>query len=418
MTAQAQVARRTMLALLGRTRGGCLHVVEADGNHLRFGEPDAGLHVTVWVHSPKVWRQILRGSTGLAETYSAGLWDTDDLVGLVRIAARNVTTFDDWRRRFRSVLAPAQRVARMVPRNDLLGSRRNIAAHYDLGNDLFSLFLDPTMMYSCALFEDPGATLEQAQVAKLDRICRQLRLTESDHLLEIGTGWGSMAVHAAANYGCRVTTTTISREQHDLAVERVAAAGLSDRVTVLLEDYRDLRGQYDKLVSIEMIEAVGWQYFDTYFEACSRLLRPEGLMLLQAITIDERAYEGEKASKSFINTHIFPGGCLPSLEVIHRCVSRATDMRTVWLDDITAHYAETLRRWRAAFLAKAEEADALGYDQGFRRMWDIYLAYVEAGFRECRIGDVQMLLAKPRFRSELPIVAARVEPADAVLTAA
>ncbi|MDP9135319.1 MAG: cyclopropane-fatty-acyl-phospholipid synthase family protein, partial [Actinomycetota bacterium] len=271
-------------------------------------------------------------------------------------------------------------------------------AHYDLGNDLFSLFLDPSMMYSCAYFESPGVSLADAQTAKLDRICQALELRPGERLLEIGTGWGGMAIHAAREYGALVTTTTISRAQHRLAAERVRAAGLADRVTVLLEDYRDLTGTYDKLVSVEMIEAVGWQYFDTFFHRCSELLEPDGAMLLQAITIDDAAYEVEKASRSFANTHVFPGGCLPSLPVIQRSVAGHTDMRPVWLDDITDHYVTTVAHWRAAFEEKLDRAGELGYDEPFQRMWRLYLAYVEAGFAERRIGDVQLLLAKPGWR--------------------
>jgi len=404
-----ELARRFLLRLFAGIRDERLDVIE-NGRRHTFGSPNATLRAEVVVRSPRVWRQILRGSTGLAETYMDGLWDSDDIVALIRIAARNFGPMDRARHRWRYVLRSAQHLADMVPHNDPDGARRNIAAHYDLGNSLFSLFLDATMMYSCAFFESPEVTLEEAQDAKLDRICRALRLGPDDHLLEIGTGWGAMAVHAASHYGCRVTTTTISREQHDSAIDRVRAAGLEDSVTVLLEDYRSLTGTYSKLVSIEMVEAVGWQYFDTYFRHCSQLLEPDGLMLLQAITVDDRAYEGEKASKSFINTVVFPGGCLPSLEVIHRCLARHTDMRTVALEDITHHYAETLSRWRAGFSASAERAENLGYDERFRRMWMLYLSYVEAGFRERRIGDVQMLLAKPEWRDTLPARDTEREP--------
>jgi len=395
------LSKRFLLRLFSGIRDERLEVVE-NGRRYSFGSPTATLSAEVIVHSPDVWRQVLRGSTGLAETYMDGHWEVDDMVALIRIAARNFAPMDRARHRFRHLLRTAQHLADMVPHNDPDGARANIAAHYDLGNSLFSLFLDPSMMYSCAWFESPEDTLADAQNAKLERICRQLRLGPDDHLLEIGTGWGAMAVHAASRYGCRVTTTTISQEQHDLASDRVRAAGLQDKVTVLLEDYRDLTGTYSKLVSIEMIEAVGWQYFETYFRHCSELLEPDGLMLLQAITVDDRAYEGEKASKSFINTLIFPGGCLPSLEVIHNCLASQTDMKTVWLDDITQHYSETLARWREAFRASAERAENLGYDERFRLMWDLYLAYVEAGFREHRIVDVQMLMAKPEWRGTLP----------------
>jgi cyclopropane-fatty-acyl-phospholipid synthase len=395
------LARRLLFRLLSGIRDERIEIFER-GRRYSFGAPDARLHAQVTVRSPGVYRQVLRGSTGLAETYVDGEWEADDLVALVRIAARNMAPLDRVRQKWRYALRTGQHLADLVPHNDREGARKNIAAHYDLGNTLFSLFLDPTMMYSCALFELPEMTLEQAQLAKLERICKQLRLGPDDHLLEIGTGWGAMAIHAAENYGCRVTTTTISQEQHDYAAEQVRDRGLEDRITVLLEDYRDLTGTYTKLVSIEMIEAVGWQYYDTFFERCSELLEADGLMFLQAITIDDRAYEGEKASKSFINTQVFPGGCLPSLAVIHRCLAQATDMRTVWLDDVTEHYAETVARWRAAFLAGAQRAEALGYDLGFRRMWALYLSYVEAGFLERRIGDVQMVFAKPEWRGPLP----------------
>ncbi len=388
------IARAALFELLGRLRGGQLEI--AEGSRRRaFGSADASLHAGVAVHDPRAYRHFFRGSTGLADTYMDGLWDSDDLVALFRIAARNMEPLDRLRRRWHPLLHTAQRAARMVPLNDRVGARRNIAAHYDLGNDLFSLFLDASMMYSCAYFESPQATLEEAQTAKLDRICRALELRPGERLLEIGTGWGGLAIHAAREYGALVTTTTISREQHDLAVERIREAGLTDSVNVLLRDYRDLDGRYDKLVSVEMIEAVGWQYFDLYFQRCSELLEPHGRMLLQAITIDDRAYEVEKASRSFANTHVFPGGCLPSMTVIDRCVSERTDMRPTWSEDITEHYVTTLERWRATFEANADRAAEIGYDLRFRRMWRLYLAYVEAGFRERRIGAVQLSLAKP-----------------------
>ena len=404
------VARRLAFKLFSLIKRERIDLIDR-GRTFSFGDPEAELRATIVVHDPDFYRNMLRGSIGLAETYMDGHWDTDDLVALTRIGARNMAAIDKVRRDWHPVLHRAQKVADMVPRNDIAGSKRNIAAHYDLGNQLFSLFLDPTMMYSCAYFEAPDQSLEDAQRAKLDRACRALELGPDDHLLEIGTGWGAMAIHAAENYGCRVTTTTISQEQHDYAAEQVRDRGLEDRITVLLEDYRDLTGTYDKLVSIEMIEAVGWQFFPTYFEHCSRLLADDGLMFLQAITIDERSYEVEKQSKSFINTHIFPGGCLPSLEIIHRCVAQETDMTTVWLDDITQHYAETCLRWREAFTGSADLAAEMGYDETFRRMWQLYLAYVEAGFRERRIMDVHVLLSKPEWRQSLPVEPAAQEAA-------
>ncbi|MBS1894376.1 MAG: class I SAM-dependent methyltransferase, partial [Actinobacteria bacterium] len=327
-------ARAMVGAVLGRTRGGEIEVVE-DGRSRVYGEPSE-LRATVRIKDPAAWRGPLNGSIGLGESYVDGLWETDDLVALIQIAARSLA------RQHRGVSAAVarsraafHRLRGLVPENTKGGARANISAHYDLGNDLFSAFLDPTMMYSCAYFPRDDASLEEAQRAKLDRICEQLRLGPDIHLLEIGTGWGGMAMHAARTTGCRVTTTTISRAQHELATQRVREAGLEDRVTILLEDYRDLRGTYDRLVSIEMIEAVGWQYFDTYFEACDRLLADDGLFLLQAITVDDRLYEMEKASKSFANTHVFPGGCLPSLKRIADSIGTVTQMREIWLDDIT-----------------------------------------------------------------------------------
>jgi cyclopropane-fatty-acyl-phospholipid synthase len=334
-----------------------------------------------------------------------GLWECDDLVALTRIAALNVSALDRLRRVLAPALIPVQRWARWLARNTPVRSRRRIAAHYDLGNELFALFLDRTMMYSCAVFERPQASLEDASLAKLERVCAKLELRPQDHLLEIGTGWGGLAMYAAERYGCHVTTTTISREQHSYACARVHEAGLEDRVTVLLQDYRELRGRYDKLVSIEMIEAVGWQYFPTYFRQCSELLADDGAMLLQAITIDDRAYHVEKAGRSFINTYIFPGGCLPSLEIIARSLARVTDLRQVHLEDITEHYATTLQRWRERFVDASERVAELGYDERFRRLWELYLSYCEGGFRERRIQDVQLLLAKPGYRTErAPVV--------------
>ncbi len=394
-----RIARSMVLRLLRGIHGGQLTLVEGT-RRLRFGEAatagESSPRVTVQVRSPRVYRALLRGSVGLGESYMDGLWSCTDLVGLARIAALNVSALDRLRRMLAPVLIPAQRWTHWLARNTPGRSRRQIAAHYDLGNELFGLFLDRTMMYSCAVFESPEATLEEASLAKLQRVCAKLDLRPEDHVLEIGTGWGGFAVYAAERHGCRVTTTTISREQHAYASERVRAAGLGERVTVLLDDYRDLRGSYDKLVSIEMIEAVGWQNFATYFRRCSQLLADDGAMLLQAIVIDDRAYEVEKAGRSFINTYIFPGGCLPSLEVISRQLARVTDFRQVHLEDITAHYATTLERWRERFLNASERVSELGYDERFRRLWELYLSYCEGGFRERRIRDVQLLLAKPR----------------------
>jgi cyclopropane-fatty-acyl-phospholipid synthase len=387
------LARKFSRALLGRLREGRVRLAGASGT-LEFGPADAALEATVRMRDERFLDALPRGSLALADAYGDGAWDSEDLVTLVRIGARELPRTD----RFRRLVAPLRNALTRIPRNTREGARRHIAAHYDLGNDMFRSFLDETMTYSCAYFESPAATLREAQEAKLDRICRKLELGPDDHVVEIGTGWGSFAMHAAGRYGCRVTTTTISQEQHELATRRVREAGVDDRVSVVLKDYRDLRGRFDKLVSIEMIEAVGWQYFDTFFHRCAELLKPTGLMLLQAITIEDRRYELEKASRSFIKQLIFPAGCLPSVEVIRRSVARVTDLRMVDLEDITEHYPETLKRWRENFVSSAERVAELGYDLRFRRLWELYFAWCEGGFRERRIGDVQALFAKPSYR--------------------
>jgi cyclopropane-fatty-acyl-phospholipid synthase len=395
MTTIEGASRRAALGLLSRLRGGTIELVEPDGRRFRFGEP-ADLSATLEVRSPRFYRSLLGGSVGLGESYRDSLWDCDDLVGLMRIACRNLAPLDRWRRRLHPLLAPLQRTLWRVPRNRRRAARKHISAHYDLGNDLFALYLDESMMYSAAVFPYPDATLAEAQKHRLELICRALELGPDDHLLEIGTGWGAMAAHAASRYGCRVTTATISKEQREGALRRIRDAGVEDRVTVVLEDYRDLRGTYSKLVSLEMIEAVGWQYFDLFFRRCSELLEPDGLFFLQAILIDDRLYEAERAARSFANTLIFPGGCLPSLEVIERCTARETDLTMIGLDEIGAHYARTVELWRERFLANADLAGELGYDEPFRRLWTLWLAMSEAGFRERRLRDVQILFAKPR----------------------
>ncbi|MEZ5120972.1 MAG: cyclopropane-fatty-acyl-phospholipid synthase family protein [Solirubrobacterales bacterium] len=406
----ARLARAAVLALLERIRTGRLTIIE--GSRRTDLGPGGAPAATVEVRSPAVWPVLLRGSRGLAESYADGLWETPDLAAVIRVAARNVGVADAVRRRLAPVREPYTRARDLWRRNTPRRSRADIAAHYDLGNDLFELMLDPTMMYSCAVWPRRGATLEEAQTAKLERICAKLDLRPEHHVVEIGTGWGGFAVHAAGRYGCRVTTTTISAEQHAYAAARVRAAGLEDRVTVLREDYRDLRGRYDRLASIEMIEAVGWKDFGTFFACCSDLLAPDGLMVLQAIVADDRAYAVEKASRTFIRTYIFPNGCLPSPEIIARCVARRTDLRAVHAEDLTPHYVETLRSWRANVERSVARLAELGYDERFRRLWRLYLAYCEAGFAERRIGLVQAVLGKPLWRGVIaPAPVASPEPA-------
>jgi cyclopropane-fatty-acyl-phospholipid synthase len=390
------LARRVGHTMLRHVTDGCLEVTE-DGRTATFGSPESDLRARVEVLDPAAWSTLLHGSTGFAQGYIDNLWTTDDPVALVRVVARSMPPLDRMRERWHPLLGSVQKLARMVPRNTREAARHHISAHYDLGNDLFQSFLDERLMYSSAYYPTPDASLEDAQTEKLDRLCRQLELDEDDHLIEIGTGWGGMAIYAASEFGCRVTTTTISAEQRAFAVERVAEAGLSDRITILFEDYRDLRGKYSKLVSIEMIEAVGWQYFKTFFRKCADLLEDDGLMALQAIVIDDDLYELEKASKSFANTVVFPGGCLPSERVITELVTHETDMNVRWVDDITPHYAKTLREWRGRFEAAWPNLRGSDYDERFRRMWTFYLAFSEGGFRERRIRDLQVAFAKPGF---------------------
>jgi cyclopropane-fatty-acyl-phospholipid synthase len=403
--AESRGARRAVHALLRRLEGSRLVLRETwSGEELAFGPAGAELAGRIEVHDPRFYSLLLRRrSVGLGEAYAEELWDSDDLVSLFRVGARELRRADPLRRRLAPLSRPLHRLATLPVLNTRRGARQNIAAHYDLGNRLFETFLDrEAMMYSSACFESEDQSLEDAQQVKLERICRSLELGPDDHLVEIGTGWGGLAVHAASKYGCRVTTTTISREQREYAEARVRAAGLEDLVAVIGADYRDLEGRFSKLVSIEMIEAVGWEYFDVFFRRCSELLHRDGLMFLQAICIDDRAYEAEKATRSFATELIFPGGCLPSLEVIARCLSSRTDMRTVWLEDISPSYALTLRAWRERFLAAEPQLGELGYDRPFRRLWEMYFAVSEAGFREARILDYQVLCAKPRWAGKVP----------------
>jgi len=319
-------------------------------------------------------------------------------VTLVRLLVRNRDLLDRMDGGLARLGAWLYDLATFGRRNTRAGSRKNIAAHYDLGNDLFGLFLDDNLMYSSAIYSADDDDLDQASARKLERICQKLELGPDRHVVEIGTGWGGFALHAAGRHGCRVTTTTISREQHALATQRVAAAGLSDRVTVLLSDYRDLRGQYDALVSIEMIEAVGARYLDTYMGQVSALLKPEGMAVIQAITIEEQRYAQAERTVDFIKKHIFPGSFIPALRPILDSVTRATDLKLFNLEDIGPSYALTLRAWRERFSARRAQAQALGYDERFCRLWEFYLAYCEGGFIERALGDVQLLLTKPRCR--------------------
>ena len=394
------LGKRAVLAKLAALRDGCLVMVEGNERH-RFGKPSAALPepVVIHVHDARLYGDVaFGGSVGAGEAYMRGYWTSAQLVDVVRLFVLNMDTLDGLETGLARFTNPLRKAVHALRRNSRAGSRRNIAAHYDLGNEFFRSFLDETLMYSSATFEHATQSLHDAQLARLDRICRKLELGPDDHLLEIGTGWGGLALHAAQHFGCRVTTTTISREQWTLARERVHAAGLEGRIEVLCEDYRDLTGTYDKLVSIEMIEAIGHEYHDTYFARCAQLLKPEGAMLLQAITIADQRYERARSSVDFIQRYIFPGSCIPSVAALSDSIARASDLRVFDLEDIGPHYATTLAHWRQNFRANLPHIRALGYDDTFIRMWEYYLCYCEGGFAERVLGDVMMLLVKPRNR--------------------
>jgi cyclopropane-fatty-acyl-phospholipid synthase len=380
--------------LAGLTSG--LLTLRENGSGTMFGRAAAdGLAAEVEVKSPAFWRRLATGGTlGSAESYAAGEWDTPDLTSAVRLVARNVAAMDGLEQGLARLRRPVDAVWHALRRNTRTGSQRNIAEHYDLGDDFFGLMLDPTLTYSCGIFERPEATLEEASIAKIDRLCRMLRLGPDDHLLEIGTGWGAFAIHAASRYGCRVTTTTISANQLARARQRVADAGLSERVTVLRCDYRDLTGRFDKIVSVEMLEAVGAAFYETFFSKCASLLEEDGLMALQVITIADARYEQHVRGVDFIKRYVFPGSNIPSITALLQAATRASDLTLRRLEDIGPHYATTLAAWRENLARNAEAVTKLT-DERFRRIWHFYLCYCEAGFAERYLGDAQMLFAKP-----------------------
>jgi len=386
------VARGLACALLERIESGQLTLVE-NGNRRVFGSGSP--QATVVVRDPRVWTALRKGGKGLAESYVDGWWDSPDVTAVIEVAARNLHGIDELRRRLTPVREPWQRGRAFLQRNTPLRSRDDIAAHYDLGNDLFELMLDDTMMYSAAIFDRRDQPLEAASRAKLDRICDKLDLQPSDHVLEIGTGWGGFALYAAGELGCRVTTITISREQHALATERVRDAGLDDLVTVELRDYRDVSGEYDAIVSIEMLEAVGAEYHAAYFAACDRALKPGGRFSLQVITFPDAAYEAQRRGANWIQTYIFPGGLCPSLAVIERSL-HGTRLLIREVHDIAPSYVRTLRAWRDRFLGELEAVRAQGFDDRFIRMWEYYLALSEAGFATGLSQDLQIVLEKGR----------------------
>lgn len=393
--------RDRLIKAMGRLRHGVLSLHDAMG-HVELGHPGdapSAPRVELHVRDLRFYRRLaLQGSVGAGEAYADGLWQCDDPVGLVRLLVRNRDLLDGMEGGVAALGGALMKMLHALRGNTRSGARRNIAAHYDLGNAFFALFLSGDLMYSSAMWRDAEDSLETASRRKLDTICRKLDLKPGDRLVEIGTGWGGLAIHAARHYGCHVTTTTISREQHDLASRRVAEAGLQDRVTLLLRDYRDLEGRYDKLVSIEMIEAIGARYLPAYFERLGDLLAPDGMALVQAITIEDHRYEQALRSVDFIKRHIFPGSFIPSLRAILDAKTAASDLALVHQEDFGLSYARTLHAWRERFLARLADARAQGYDDRFLRSWDFYLAYCEGGFLERSIGVSHLLFAKPGAR--------------------
>ena len=403
---QSKAVTRTALSnsLVNRCRSAVVNHLD----HLQFGQleihesgsrwvcGDIGeLHAEISIHNPNAWVAIaLGGSIGAAESYMRGEWDSRDVTTLVRLLARNMDTLDKLESKQRWFTQLARKLSHIWQSNSLKGSRRNISKHYDLGNDMFRLWLDPLMMYSSAIYPDATATLDVAAEYKLKRVAEKLHIKPEDHVLEIGTGWGGLSIYLAQHYGCRVTTTTISKQQHDEAKKRVEALGLEDKIELLLVDYRELTGQYDKIVSIEMIEAVGLAYLPTYFEQCSHLLKDNGAFLLQSITIADQRYDYAARHVDFIQTYIFPGGALPSNTRIAECVRDHTDMLMVQLEDIGFHYAQTLADWRRRFHAHKQEILAQGYDETFLRLWHYYLSYCEGAFMERATSCAQILLHK------------------------
>ncbi len=408
VSSAAPAGRRVQLRRLDRLARGLVtryHLQELEGGQLTLGDPErirtfgdaaGGLSTRIDVRDPRFYRRaLLGGSLGAAAAYLDGDWDCDDLAALFRLFLRSERAAERIEGGPARLAYALARLGHLARGNTRRGSRRNVRDHYDLGNDLFRLFLDDSMTYSAAVFDPAGITLEQAQAEKLDRICRKLDLRPEHHVLEIGTGWGSFALHAARHYGCRVTTTTLSREQHALASEWIEAAGLADRVTLLTDDYRDLDGQYDRLVSIEMIEAVGHEHLDTFFGVCNARLRRRGRMVLQSITAGDDWYGQYRRTVDFVQRYVFPGGLCPSLGAITAALGRASDLRVTQIEDLTEDYAETLRHWRRRFLERVDEVRALGYPERFLRLWNYYLQYCEAGFAERHTGTLQIVLDKP-----------------------
>ncbi len=396
-----ELAKRLVFSRLKLLNVGKLIIHENDQKY-QFGSIESELAAEIYVHHRKFYSEIaFGGAIGAGEAFILNYWTTSDLTSIIRILLQNRSVLDGFEGGFARITKPLQKLLHWFNRNTFKGSKKNIAAHYDLGNDFFESWLDEKMMYSCAIFDDENQNLDLASTLKLERICQKLSLNKNDHIIEIGTGWGGFAIYAAKNFGCKVTSTTISKKQFLFAKQRVEEAGLSDQITLLLEDYRNLTGSYNKLVSIEMIEAVGRKFYKDYFEKCSSLLKDDGIMLIQAITIADQQYQRTIRSVDFIQKYIFPGGCLPSLTCIADLLTEFTDIRIINIEDIGPHYATTLKHWRDRMYLKLEAIQEMGYSDQFIRMWHYYLCYCEGAFIERAIGDIQVTAIKPQNRSKV-----------------
>jgi cyclopropane-fatty-acyl-phospholipid synthase len=396
------LARKGVISKFEKIKDGRL-IVREGNETFNFGNisEDFPVTSTIKILDARMYSEIAsKGLNGAAEAYVNGWWECDDLTSLVRIFVRNRHMADNMEGGLANIASWLFVLQHSLRKNSRQNSLKNISAHYDLGNDFFSAFLDETKMYSCGIYESENSSLKEASVEKLDRICQKLNLGPDDHVLEIGTGWGGFALHAAREYGCKITTTTISQKQYDFARQKIDEAGVNDRVEVVKKDYRDLTGQYDKLVTIEMIEAVGYQYYEEFFKKCSSLLRPHGSMLLQGIIIVDNLYEESKDFADFIKTYIFPGSCIPSISALCGSAANTTDMRLFHLEDITPHYARTLNDWRKNFMCNVQQIRDQGFSEAFIRLWNFYFCYCEGGFLERQIGDVHMLFTKPLCRMD------------------
>jgi len=393
-----RLARPLVFNQLKKIKIGHIVIIEG-GNKFSFGKNNK-LNVTVTVHDPRFYGALaFGGSIGVSEAFMQKFWSASDLTKLIRIMAINQNTMDQLEGLFNIFLKPILKCLHYLNQNSVKGSEINISKHYDLGNDFFSLFLDSTMMYSSAVFKNPHDSLYKGSIHKLETICQGLELTSQDHIIEIGSGWGGFVIYAAQHYGCKVTTTTISKEQYKYVRQKIKDLKLSHKINVLFSDYRHLKGQYDKLVSIEMLEAVGYQYYDTYFKVCSNLLKPQGLAVIQTITITDQRYEKAKRSVDFIQRYIFPGSCIPSITALQNSMTQSSDLKIYSIHDIGAHYARTLALWREGFFKRLKDIKALGFDDAFIRMWHFYFSYCEGGFQEKVISDIHLKLVKPGYRS-------------------